>query len=118
MSKYPRNNYYKKKGCCLSCPKSHKGCICYDCKCASCIWYDLGYDIWFDDKKPNQKCFIAFYLKLGWEYKKILKLVWNATDKNFRHYLISDILKEMDNVFNVECVYGKDFNEVLENDIN
>jgi hypothetical protein len=34
-------DYYElKTGCCLHCPKAHPGCLCYNCKCKSCYWYE------------------------------------------------------------------------------
>lgn len=27
-------------GCCLYCDDSYKGCLCYDCKCTQCYWYN------------------------------------------------------------------------------
>lgn len=26
-------------GCCLNCPDSYEGCLCYNCKCTRCYWY-------------------------------------------------------------------------------
>ena len=26
-------------GCCLNCPSSYPGCLCYECKCKKCYWY-------------------------------------------------------------------------------
>ena len=28
------------RGCCLLCPDAEPGCLCYDCKCTKCYWYD------------------------------------------------------------------------------
>jgi len=28
------------KGCCLLCEDAEPGCICYDCKCKKCYWYE------------------------------------------------------------------------------
>lgn len=27
-------------GCCLRCSESEIDCLCYDCKCSKCFWYD------------------------------------------------------------------------------
>ena len=27
-------------GCCLICPDAEDGCLCYDCKCTKCYWYE------------------------------------------------------------------------------
>ena len=27
-------------GCCLICPDAYDGCLCYNCKCKKCDWYD------------------------------------------------------------------------------
>jgi hypothetical protein len=27
------------EGCCLKCDNAHPGCLCYDCKCKKCYWY-------------------------------------------------------------------------------
>jgi len=27
------------EGCCLNCPDSEEGCLCYNCKCKNCLWY-------------------------------------------------------------------------------
>lgn len=27
------------EGCCLNCPDSYEGCLCYECKCKQCYWY-------------------------------------------------------------------------------
>lgn len=36
-----RTDYSEKEiGCCLNCEKSHPGCLCYECKCKKCYWYD------------------------------------------------------------------------------
>lgn len=26
-------------GCCLNCPNSYEGCLCFDCKCSKCLYY-------------------------------------------------------------------------------
>jgi len=31
-------------GCCLKCYESYPGCLCYDCKCKKCYWYNKLYD--------------------------------------------------------------------------
>lgn len=31
-------------GCCLLCPDSKPGCLCYDCKCTKCYWYEKTED--------------------------------------------------------------------------
>jgi len=28
------------EGCCLYCSKSSPGCLCFDCKCRKCYWYN------------------------------------------------------------------------------
>ena len=28
------------EGCCLICEKAEEGCLCFDCKCSKCYWYD------------------------------------------------------------------------------
>jgi len=32
-------------GCCLCCPKAEDGCLCTDCKCTKCYWYEFDEDI-------------------------------------------------------------------------
>lgn len=32
-------DYYGEEGCCLNCPDSEEGCLCYNCKCTKCYWY-------------------------------------------------------------------------------
>lgn len=27
-------------GCCLNCPNAGPGCLCFDCMCTKCYWYD------------------------------------------------------------------------------
>jgi len=27
-------------GCCLLCDDARPGCLCYDCKCRKCYWYN------------------------------------------------------------------------------
>lgn len=56
-------DYYDKEGYCLTClpsrKKKHKtgdGCLCYECKCRKCFWYefkvfDLDKDYYEDYKK-------------------------------------------------------------------
>ena len=29
-------------GCCLYCSSSSPGCLCFDCKCSQCYWYNAG----------------------------------------------------------------------------
>ena len=34
---------YDGKGCCLLCDEAEPGCLCYECKCTKCFWYeDIG----------------------------------------------------------------------------
>lgn len=34
-------DYYEEGGgCCLHCPNAKKGCLCFECKCTKCYWYD------------------------------------------------------------------------------
>lgn len=34
-----KDEYYGEFGCCLTCPKAHTGCLCYNCKCRKCLHY-------------------------------------------------------------------------------
>ena len=33
-------DYYGKDGCCLTCPTAYIGCLCFNCKCRKCAYYD------------------------------------------------------------------------------
>lgn len=35
-----KTDYYDKKGCCLVCNEAKEGCLCYECKCRNCYWYE------------------------------------------------------------------------------
>ena len=35
-----RGDYYSCEGCCLVCSKQAAGCLCFECKCRKCIWYE------------------------------------------------------------------------------
>jgi len=32
--------YPEIRGCCLCCPDSESECLCFDCKCTKCMWYE------------------------------------------------------------------------------
>ena len=32
-------------GCCLLCDDAKPGCLCYDCKCSKCCWYEFDSDM-------------------------------------------------------------------------
>ena len=32
-------DFYEQEGCCMTCPDSYPGCLCYDCMCTKCLWY-------------------------------------------------------------------------------
>ena len=34
-----KRDYFGFDGCCLTCSKQSKGCLCYACKCKKCFWY-------------------------------------------------------------------------------
>lgn len=37
-------DFYADEGCCLKCPDSYTGCLCFECKCTKCCWYISPYD--------------------------------------------------------------------------
>ena len=37
-------DYYGEDGCCLTCEDSYDGCLCFDCKCKKCEWYEADTD--------------------------------------------------------------------------
>lgn len=34
-------DYFGEKGCCLTCPDQKPKCLCYDCRCIKCEWYEF-----------------------------------------------------------------------------
>ena len=48
------DNYYDAEdpGCCLICPNSYDGCLCYECKCSKCSEYEPEGDY---DEYGNEK---------------------------------------------------------------
>ena len=47
-------DYYGEEGCCLTCDEQEDNeiddesgkCLCYDCKCRQCYWYQLDTEDW------------------------------------------------------------------------
>jgi len=47
-----QSDYYGEQGCCLTCDEETKEinvldegeCLCYDCMCRQCFWYEPDYD--------------------------------------------------------------------------
>lgn len=35
-----KRDYYSTVGCCLTCSSRHTGCLCFNCKCKICKWYE------------------------------------------------------------------------------
>jgi hypothetical protein len=53
-------DYYhiQDSGCCLICPNSYDGCLCYNCKCRKCDAYDRGicsYVDYFKQQRADQR---------------------------------------------------------------
>jgi len=60
-------------GCCLVCDYASPGCLCYDCKCSKCEWYNpsghgraCGKVDDFEDERRQHKREQEY---LGWERK-------------------------------------------------
>ena len=32
-------------GCCKLCDDAKDGCLCYDCRCTKCYWYEYDYSL-------------------------------------------------------------------------
>lgn len=50
---------YGTSGCCLTCRKQADGCLCFNCKCRKCDWYEIrihGWDLDLYDYKDYKKC--------------------------------------------------------------
>lgn len=52
-------DYFNTIHCCVTCKKPEKkqGCLCFDCRCRHCDWYEIkvaGFDK--DWNKPHKKC--------------------------------------------------------------
>uniref|UniRef100_A0A6H1ZYD9 Uncharacterized protein n=1 Tax=viral metagenome TaxID=1070528 RepID=A0A6H1ZYD9_9ZZZZ len=35
-------DYYQDEGCCLTCEDAEPGCLCFNCKCTKCVYYNEG----------------------------------------------------------------------------
>ena len=50
-------NRYSLKGCCVTCKKKHPGCLCYECRCTKCDWYEVMIRGWDTiDKLQESRC--------------------------------------------------------------
>ena len=43
------------KGCCLLCGESYPDCLCYDCKCTNCYWYEPSSE-YFGESGERRGC--------------------------------------------------------------
>jgi len=75
------DDYYEwnDDGCCLICKNGYDGCLCYECKCRQCYWYndnqsccDLP-DVWRYEREEVWENGQNYYLKVV--------DVWQSTDK-------------------------------------
>ena len=41
---YDETERDEQSGCCLKCNSSAPGCLCSNCKCSQCFWYELEWD--------------------------------------------------------------------------
>ena len=93
--------HHRIPGCCLNCTKEEKGpgCLCFDCKCTKCIWYNA-------DKMNGSACDMKLILKTGneWAYNVNslirLKLLKKLERKNEER---SFAIKQKKGI---ECIYS------------
>jgi len=92
-------DYYGEEGCCLTCEEQEEDCLCFNCKCRKCEWYEplygadwgektgectyprkppVGYVLMTDDPKEVVK--IKPYLSPD-KFKRVVELL-----KEFRFY--------------------------------
>jgi len=74
-------------GCCLNCPDSREGCLCFSCKCSKCLYY-LNPQEW---DGVHGKCKLAMELSQSKkrELREIYSQEWwlNFMKKKNKFYL-------------------------------
>ena len=85
-----RADYYGKPGCCLTCSKTHKGCLCFDCRCTHCIYYERSIFRANGECRYPQKRFTGLRRKgIPEEYRKKVTLVTPASEWILREIMMS-----------------------------
>ena len=104
-------------GCCLKCYDSHKGCLCYDCKCKECYWYSALEDGSGECEKKYElikKNKIKFLKNIALEDKKKNKLYFY---KELYNKNKEELLKQKGIILNYYSCQKCGFEFVEENEL-
>ena len=82
MQEWATDYYHVGIGCCLLCRESSPGCLCFECNCSKCFWYDRNgepkCEKTLELKEERRQELIEMYQEIEddkWEQNLILKKI-------------------------------------------